>query len=126
MVGVRPHIRERDPGRFLHHVAELSGEHEPVLALHRRRLDEEDVAARAGHREAGRDAWHRRALRRLLVEPLAAERLAHELEVDRDRRLELVGDDTSGGFPQQLAELTLELAYAGLARVLAPRLTPAP
>ena len=40
------------------------------------RLDEEDVAAGAGDREAGRDARHRRPLGRLLVELLPAERVA--------------------------------------------------
>ena len=76
-VGVAAHVGERDPRRLLHHVAELAGEHEALLAGHRGRLDEEHVAAGAGHREAGRHAGHGRALDRLLEEALAPEAVAH-------------------------------------------------
>ena len=48
----------RDPRRLLHHVAELTGEHDAAVAAgrHRRGLDEEDLAAGAGDRETGRYA----------------------------------------------------------------------
>ena len=53
LVGVRAHVRERDPRRLLHDVAELSGEREPVLpARPRGRLDEQNVAPGAGDGEA--------------------------------------------------------------------------
>ena len=73
------HVGERDPRRLLHHVAELAGQDQRVLALagHPHRLDEQHVAAGAGHRQAGRDARHRRADRRLLEVLLAPERVAH-------------------------------------------------
>ena len=77
LAGVDADAGESDPRRLLHHVAELPGQDEAVAALHRGRLDEEDVAAGPGHREPRRDARHRRALRGLLEEPLAAERVAH-------------------------------------------------
>ena len=87
-LGVRAHVGERDPRRLLHDVAELAGQRRarrsPFIAVG---LDEQDVAAGAGHGEAGRDAGHRGALGRLLEELLPAERVAHGVEVDRDRRL---------------------------------------
>ena len=86
LVRVAAHVGERDPRRLLHHVAQLAGEHEAVLALHLRRLDEQHVAADAGDREARGHARHRRAHRRLLEHLLAAERVAHDApSVDRDR-----------------------------------------
>ena len=54
--------------------------------MHLGRLDEQDVAAGAGHGQAGRDARHGGALGRLLVEALLAERVAERRLVDLDRR----------------------------------------
>ena len=118
LIGVAADVGERDPRRLLHHVAELPGEHEALLARHRGRLDEEHVAAGARHRQAGRHARDRRALDRLLEEALAPERLAHGLDVDRHRRLHFAAGEARGRLSQQLAELALEVADARLARVL--------
>src|SRR5207244_7581126 len=49
---------------------------------------------------------------------LPPERLADELEVERDRRLHLARRDLRRRLAEQLAELALELTDAGLARVL--------
>jgi hypothetical protein len=49
-------VGQRNPRRLLHHVAELAGQDHPALAGHGRGLDEQHVAADAGHRQAGRDA----------------------------------------------------------------------
>ena len=73
-VGVRPHVREGDTRRLLHHVAELAGQDDVATALVRGGLDEEHVAAGAGDREAGSDAGHRSALGRFVEEPLPPER----------------------------------------------------
>ena len=57
LVDVPAHVGERDARRLLHHVAKLSGENEPVAAgaagLHGGGLDEQDIAAGAGHSEPG-------------------------------------------------------------------------
>ena len=50
-VGTRP--REPGAGRLAHHVAQLAGEDEVLLALHARDLDRDDVAADLGHDQAG-------------------------------------------------------------------------
>ena len=115
---MRAHVGERDPRRLLHHVAELPGQDQALVALHRGRLDEEDVAAGAGHGQPGRDAGDRGALDRLLEEALAAERVAQRLGVEHDRRLGLAGGDPRRRPAQQLAQFALELAHAGLAGVL--------
>ena len=90
----------------------------PSLPVHRGRLDEQDVAAGAGHREAGRDARQRGPLGGLLEEALPAERLADRVGVDRHRRLGLAAGDPRRRLAQHLAELALEPADAGLAGVL--------
>ena len=60
LVGVRPHVRQRDVRRLLHHVTELSGQRELAVSsrvarqAEGRRLDDEHVAAGAGDGEAGR------------------------------------------------------------------------
>ena len=97
LVAVRTNPRERDLRRLLHHVAELAGEDEPALAVHVRRLDEEHVAAGAGHGKAGRDTGHGGPLGGLLPEALAAEGLAHQRLVDRDRRISFAGGDPGRG-----------------------------
>src|SRR5437762_3286626 len=67
--------RERRGDGLLHHVAELSPQRQLALAGHARRLDEQDVAADRGPRQARRDARLRRALRDLADELLRAEEL---------------------------------------------------
>ena len=72
LIGVAADIGEGDSRRLLHHVSQLTGEDEALLAGHRGRLDEEHVAAGACDREAGCHARNCRAVDRLLKEPLAA------------------------------------------------------
>src|SRR5581483_9476775 len=118
LVLVRADPGERDPRRLLHHVAKLSGQDEAVVSLHRGRLDEEDVPAGPGDRQSGRDTGPGRPLGGLLIEALPAESVAHELEVDGDRRPDLARGDPRRRLAQQLPELALELANTGLSRVL--------
>src|SRR5881628_1192122 len=63
---VRAHPGERRLRRLLHDVAELAGQCQRALALHPRRLDEEDVAARRGPGEPDGHPRHPRALLQLL------------------------------------------------------------
>ena len=51
--GVGPGIAQGGLGRFLHDVAQRAGQEQPALALHLRRLDEQDLAARLGPGHAG-------------------------------------------------------------------------
>src|SRR3954469_16867150 len=116
---VRAHVGQRDPRRLLHHVAELAGERQAAgRALHVVGLDEQHVAAGAGHGQAGRDAGDRGARGRLLEDLLAAERVADGVEVDDDRGRGAGRRGARRGRAQQRAELALELAHARLARVL--------
>ena len=87
-LGVRAHPGERGLGGLAHHVAELAGEPQPhaLAAGHRRGLDEEDVAAVAGAREADDDAGHWvGALGGLGQVRRRAERLGDEGGVDAHR-----------------------------------------
>ena len=45
LFGVRPRVRQRGLRGFLHHFAELPGEHELPFAFDGNGFDEEDVAA---------------------------------------------------------------------------------
>ena len=112
------HERQRDLRRLLHHVAELTGQGQAGLAVHHRRLDEQHVTAGTGDREPRRDARRRRALRGLGEELRPAEQRADVVGVDDDRRLGVAGRDLRRDLAQHLAELTLEVADAGLARVV--------
>jgi hypothetical protein len=118
LFGVRAHVRERDARRLLHHVPELTGEEELIPAVHRGRLDEEHVSAGAGHGEPGCDTRHGRALRGLVEELLASQRVADDVDGDVDRRLHSAAGDLRRRLPEDLAELPLELADAGLTGVL--------
>jgi len=114
---MRRRIRERRPRRFLHHIAELSGQHETTLAGHRRRLDEEDVAPHAGDGETGCYTGHCSARCGLLKELRPAERFQHSGRID-DHRLRLAAfRNARRRLAEHGAQLALELADAGLARV---------
>ena len=78
LLRVRADVGERDLRGLLHHVAELAGQRQPLVALHAGRLDEEDVAAGARDGEPGGDARDRRPLGGLLAEALPAERVAEK------------------------------------------------
>ena len=112
-----------DPGegglrRLAHHVAELAGHDQLALAGHGARLDEEDVAAHGGEREAGGDAGIGRALARLRLELAPAEPGAHAPLVDA-ARFSLLPSAISRPPSADRCDLALEVAHAGLAGVLA-------
>src|SRR5262249_44004934 len=109
--------RERGLRAFFHHVAELAGEDQPFAAGNPRRLDEQDVAADWRPGEAGRDAGHARAHRGLAFEPGGPQDRREVLARDADRTGRTLGD-AHGGMPQRLADLALEIAHAGFARVV--------
>ncbi len=119
LLGVAADVGERDPRRLLHHVAELAGEHEALLAGHRGRLDEEHVAAGAGDREA---RWRRPGPRCARPPPGRSAGARAPRERPRARSapapLALLRGDPGRRLSQQLAELALETAHARLAGVL--------
>jgi hypothetical protein len=96
-------------GRFLHDVAELSGQDEVSLAAHRLRFDEENVAAHRGVEHAGRDADLVLARGALRVDSRPAQQVVHGGDVDRDA-LGFSPCDLARHLARQLAELALELA----------------
>src|SRR5437762_649881 len=82
------------------------------------RLDEEDIAADGCVREAGCDPWIGGALARVGREAARPEPGACGLLVDHDR-LGLALGDLAGGLAAEVGDPALEVADAGLARVLA-------
>ncbi len=113
---VRPGEGPRRARRFLHHVAELSGQNQLALAAHERRLDEHDVAAGRRVVHAGRDADLVLAGHLLGMHARAAEQRPHVLAAHR-LALDLAGRDPARDLARELAELALELPDAGLPRV---------
>src|SRR5262249_36908252 len=84
------------------------------------RLEEEHVAADSREREARCDASLRSALAYLALETPRAEPTPHAPLVDPQRlRLRLPLGDLTRSFAQHVREAALEVADAGLARVLA-------
>ena len=120
--GVGADVGERDLRRLLHHVTQLAGEGELAVAGRVGGLDEEDVAAGAGHGEPGGHAGHGGALGNLVVELRLAEQLTHLRGVDVQRWRQLAGGDAGGHLAGHLAELALEVAHARLAGVVGDHL----
>ena len=83
-----------------------------------RRLDEQDVAADRRPGEAGGDAGDAGAHRHLALELGGPEHGGEIVDIDTDRSAFAFGD-AHGGVAQGLADLALEVAHAGLARVVA-------
>src|SRR4029079_15927722 len=99
-----------------HHVSELAGELKPAAAWRPRRLDEQDVAANRRPGEARRHTRPARAHRHLVLEAHLPEDPLDLLDADQ-----LLAGGTLGeldrDMPQHAADLALETAHAGLARV---------
>src|SRR5438876_2914177 len=118
---VRSHVAERRDGRLFHDLLDLTGEDELLLLrslVHDRRLDREDVAAVLGHRNAGGRADLVFLLGQTVVVPLGTEVRREVLGLDLDR-LGLALGDRARDLAVDRADLPLEVADAGLARVLA-------
>jgi hypothetical protein len=114
---VRPQPRQGRAHRFLHHLAELTGQRESPVAGHAGCLDEEHLAARRRPGEADGDTRILGALLHLLVEePWRAQHLDDDFGRHGDRRFVALGAATRR-FPAERADFALEVTVAGLARV---------
>ena len=115
---VRAGVGPRRARRFLHHVAQLAGEHQLALAAHGGRLDEHDVAAHRRVVHAGRDADLVGA-RRLLRDARFGRpsRSSHHRRRRPSSPLDFLRGDLARHLARQLADLALQLAHARLAGV---------
>ena len=118
LIGVRAHPRECGLRGLLHDLSELAGHFQPSLTGVGGRFDEEDVAADGGHGEPGRDAGLGGPLANLAGEAARPEPLARPGLVDADLVRPALCD-TAGRLSAERGELPLEVADAGLPRVLA-------
>src|SRR5262249_22263026 len=100
-----------------HHFAQLAREDQPAAARRARRLDEQDVAAHGGPGETGGDARHARSHRHLALELARAQDARAVGGVDTYRALRALGE-AHRGIAQGLADLSLQAAHTGLARVV--------
>ena len=122
LLRVRAEPRQRGARRLLHDVAELAGQGQRAGAGHPRRFDEQHFAAGRRPRQADRDARILGALLHLLVEELRrAEHLDDDVRRDLDRRL-VAFRAPPRDLAAERADLALEVADAGLARVAANHL----
>ena len=107
---------EPGAGRFAHHVAQLAGEDEVLLALHARDLDRDDIAADLGHDQAGGGADLVLGLQLAVLEAGRAEELLELAVVDGGLGLAALGH-RARDLAHDVGDLTLEVADAGLVRV---------
>src|SRR5690606_6885301 len=101
-----------------HHLAELAGQDQVALAREAGRLDEQDVAADRRPGEAGGDAGRAGAHRHLVLEARRPEDRLQRAGIDVDVPGRALGD-LPRGMAQRAPDLALEVAHAGLTRVLA-------
>ena len=113
------HPRERRLRRLLHHLAELAGDRQLALAGVRLRLDEEDVAAGRGVREARRDAGVGSALAHLAREAARCRATSGRAARRRGAFRSSPSRDLARGLSAEIGDATLEPAHTRLARVLA-------
>ena len=118
--GAAAHDGHRGLNRFLHHVAELTGLNELALARHDRRLDREQLAADFGPRKPGDLADLIVLLRAPVTESTHAEVLSTRLRViDAHHVLARLQQQLLDDLAADVRDLALEVADAGLARVVA-------
>src|SRR6185437_13577932 len=118
-MAARPDVTHSGLRRFLHHVAELPGEGEPALALHQRGFGGEHLPAHFGPRESNGQPHFV-----LFFRPKVA--VFDDAEIFADvRRRDFRGDALAIGnhlardLAAHVGDLTVEVAYAGLVRVMA-------
>ena len=104
--------------RLAHHLAQLPRHLQLALAGRQRGLDEDDLAAGRRPHQPGRDAGPVDALSDVVVEAALAQRGAHLLHVVDLLHL-LARRDVRHVAPDHRSDLSLQVAHARLARVLA-------
>src|SRR5262249_9406031 len=111
------HDAQRRLRALTHHFTELAGEDERAIAGHARRLDKENVAADRRPGEPGRDARHARAHRHFALELARAQDRGEVTRINGHGGVAAFGD-AHGHMAHYPADLALEIAHAGLARVV--------
>src|SRR6266540_5231370 len=111
------HVRQRRCGGLLHHVAELARDLELAVAGIGDRLDEQHVAAEGRPGEAGRHAGLARAPPHLGLEARLTEQVRDRLRADGPLRAARALGELARHLAADRADLALERAHAGLARV---------
>ncbi len=125
LVGVGADPRQAGAGRLAHHLAQLAGEDEVLLARHPGDLDRHDVAADLGHDEARGGAGLVLRLQLAVLEARRAEELGQLLDVDDRLALAALGN-LARDLAHDVGELALEIAHAGLMGVGLHRARPSP
>src|SRR4029077_3910851 len=109
---------ERCLRALLHHVAELAGQDQPAAAGNARAFDEEDFPANRRPGEAGGDAGHGCAHGDFTFEAARSDQRRQILGVDL-HSIDFAFGDLHRGLLADGTNLTFEVAYAGLPRVVA-------
>ena len=120
------HQAQRRLGALAHHLAELARQDQPAAAGRAGRLDEQDVAADRRPGETGRDARQADAHRDLVLEARPAQQLLGSVALADPSLGRRAFGDVDRDMAQRPADLALEAAHAGLARIAADDLAAAP
>src|SRR5258708_5922824 len=115
----RSHVGQRSLRRFLHHVAELSGNRKLPTARHYRDLDAQQLTAKLRPREPRRDADLRHRLRRSIAELRHAEIFAETRARDLHVRVAIGLDDFDRYLAAYRRDLALQVSDPSLASVMA-------
>ena len=121
LAGMGPGPGQAGPRTLAHHLAQLAGEDEVLLALHAGDLDRDDVATDLGDDQTGGRTDLVLGLELAVLEPLRPEELGQLLHVDDGLALAALGD-LPGDLAHDVGELALEVPDAGLVRVRAHEL----
>ena len=122
---LRPDPGQGGPGGLAHHLAQLAGEDEVLLALHLRDLDRDHVAADLGHDEARRGTGLVLGLQLAVLVARRAEVLLELLDVD-DRLALAALRHGAGDLAHDVRDLALEVPDAGLLACRPGRARPSP
>ncbi len=116
---MRPHVGEGDLRRLLHDVPELPGEGQPVTpAVDGGRLDVQDIASSTGHRQPSGHTWHGSPVSGFEEVTCPSQPPTHIAYLHVNRGSDRSGGQLRGDLAQQLPELPLERADAGLTGVV--------
>ena len=116
-MGARTNVAECGLRRFLHHVAQLTGDSKLAFAFHQDAFGGKDLAAHFGPCQTGCGADFVAAVRCGVAELRGAQQVHHFIGVNQNLALRFLRYDLASHLAGHVADFAFEVAHAGFTRI---------